>query len=327
VHLPAGVDPDVLVPVGQRRRLVDAAGGELAVPGNLGRLTVPSGAIEASTEVTVELLQDDSGGEPVIDLRPDGLRLARPARLELPLPAGVAADEAEIVVFDDTRGGWVPEEIQEVPAERDRIVASIAHFSLRRLRIRPGLAFPFDPRRARGAPLLVSDASNAFEALADGRWQRVQRKTTAYRDLLKAGRIGRHDLIASGRLRAVAGGDVLADELRLVALPSGAEEARTGWVRVVRLDASGAPTSFATVARVVALEPAPAEASGIVRLSRATLEALGLAWNVDFGTAGATGDGDGDGPGERSWIRVGTTAGTAPLAYLPLRIESWEPGR
>lgn len=305
-------------------RVHAAEGGSLVLPADEGALGLPAGALATDAEIRAVLLRRAGDPAPAVDLQPDGLQLSRPARLELPVPSGFGGDEVEIVVHEGRRG-WVPEGDQSFEPETGRLVARIAHFSLRRVRIRPGMAFADNGHAVRGVFFLESDPANTYERFIDGRWKSVGRQTTAYRDLMKMGRLGRHDLIASGRLRAIAAtgaagpegatAERLSDELRVVVLAADAREGASGWVRLVRLDDAGERTAFTTVARVLR-DDAPSAAGGprIARLSRAALEALGFTWDADFGVAAG---------GERTWVR----AGSSRLAYVPVALEPWEPGR
>jgi hypothetical protein len=303
-----------------REARVGTAGGSLALPAGQGALDVPPAALDHEQTLRATLLAGPAG-ELAVDLAPDGLALQRPAALTLAVPAGWTAPETEIAVFDPARAEWITEADQVAGAAA--VTAHIAHFSLRRVRIRPGMNFPFDPRRARGTFFLESDPDQAFEQFAEGRWNPVNRRAPAYRELVKQGRLGRHDLIASGRLRAVAGPErdrqPVSDGLRAVMLDPRAPEARTGWVRLVRLDGQGRETTFSTVARVIAqTEDRPADpARAVLPMSRAAMEALGLAWGEDFGTDPTVPD--------RTWIRIRVAGGASPLPYVPLRVEPWQP--
>ncbi len=312
-------DPDGFTAVATERATLDGAGGALALPDDHGRLELPPNALRKRTTISAALMIDEAGHR-AIELGPDGLSFDEPVTLALALPAGHLGAESEIAVYDPEKAAWVAEPDQRFDESTHALVAKIAHFSLRRVRVRPGMNFPFDPQRARGTFFLESDPTNSFEKLVDGRWQTVNRKTPAYRELVKLGRLGRHDLIASGRLRAVVGpagdGEALSDDLRAVLLPEGAPAARTGWVRLVRLDEKGRDTRFATIARVVSSPDAADATASTVPLSRAAMEALGLAWGRDFGADSADPD--------QRWVRVRTGNGTQTLPYVPLRIEPWD---
>ncbi len=313
-------DPERFDTVATERATLGTDGGALALPDDHGRLELPPGALAKRTTIGAALMIDDAGHR-AIDLTPDGLTFKEPVTLALALPAGHLGAESEIAVYDPDSQAWVAEADQRYDAATHALVARIAHFSLRRIRVRPGMNFPFDPQRARGSFFLESDPTNSFEKLVDGRWQTVNRKTPAFRELVKLGRLGRHDLIASGRLRAVVGpsgdGEALSDDLRAVLLPPDAPAARTGWVRLVRLDEKGRETPFATIARVVSSSAAADATASTIPLSRAAMEALGLAWGRDFGADPADPD--------QRWVRVRTGNGRETLPYVPLRVEPWSP--
>ncbi len=295
---------------------------ELALPGGAGRLVIPAGAVARDTTFTAVEHRGLPPDAVVVDLQPDGLRLQRPARLEMLAPPGYTLEELEIAAFDRKSARWVREPQQGPGDDGDHLRAHITHLSLRRVRIRPGMNFPYDPSRARGTFFLESDPGNFYEKLIGGRWQIVGRQTAAYRELVKMGRTRRTDLIASGRLRAVAGpapGQApLSDSLRQVQLPAGALEARTGWVRVTRLGTDGAKTGFTTIARVIPLSDDLVERDGpVVRMSRAVVEALGLTWGVDFGVFGPD--------GERTTIHFPASGAASERRFIPVALEPWTP--
>lgn len=317
-------------PTGWNLRAVDAAvvrasaaaGAVLRLPGGLGQLSIPDGAVARETTFTAVERRGLPPDLVVIDLQPDGLRLQRAARLELAAPLGYALGELEIAAFDPRSGRWLREPHQAPGADGLRLVAEITHLSLRRVRIRPGMNFPYDPARVRGTFFLESDPGNVFEKLVAGKWRIVGRHTAAFRDLVKAGRARRSDLIASGRLRAVARadapGELLSDSLRQVLLPAGAAEARTGWVRVTRLGPKGEKTTFTAVARVIVVDDAAIERDGpVIRMSRAVMEALGLTWGVDFGVAEAH--------SELTTINIARNQGAPALRFVPVALDSWAP--
>ncbi len=302
-------------------------GGALISPDGAVRLEVPPFAL--TRDMDVEIVRYAVEGEDVIDafvydLQPDGLRLQRPAKLSMALPLGYQPDEVEVSVYDLASAAWVREPDQQLAPDGDRLLARLAHFSLRRLRIRPGLRFPFEPHHGRATFYLESDAGNNFERYLEGRWTAVRRRTRTYRELMRIGRLGRMSLISSGRLRAITAARpapmVFLDERRTAAMPAGAPEAITGWVRVRRLDARGEPTGEEVVVRIndYGPGPAPRRAGVIIDLSRSAMEALGLEWGRDFGLAD-------DNP-DLAWIRLDSRAEAQPvLHYLPVEIEAYDP--
>ncbi|MDH3284903.1 MAG: hypothetical protein OEQ13_09180 [Acidobacteriota bacterium] len=301
-------------------------GGSVTGPGGLSRLEVPPGALDKDVSVELVRYAVHAPADPTgfaVDLRPDGLRFRDPARLELRVPPGLDPAAVEIAVFDPETGSWQPELDQEFDAEQDVLRARIHHFSLRRVRIRPGIEFPYDPSRARGTFYMEADAGNTFERYLEGRWRAVEHRTTEYRELMRLDRSGRHALIVSGRLRAITGArprpEVFRDHKRTVAMPAGAPEARTGWVRITRLDQEGRETPHRVVARVNDFGPGPAarRTGVVVDMTRSTMEALGLTWGGDFGLAR-------DG-GNLAWIRHRPGETSPPLRYVPLRVESYDP--
>ncbi|MDQ7086517.1 MAG: hypothetical protein Q9Q13_01080 [Acidobacteriota bacterium] len=302
-------------------------GGALVSPDGAVRLELPPHAL--AHDMDVEIIRYAVTGDDVIDafaydLQPDGLQLKRPAQFSVALPPGFQPEEVEVSVYDLARAAWVREPDQEVAAGGDRLLARLAHFSLRRLRIRPGLRFPFEPHHGRATFYLESDAGNNFERYLEGRWAAVRRRTGTYRELMRMGRLSRMSLITSGRLRAITAArptpTVFLDERRTAAMPAGAPEAITGWVRVRRLDARGRPTGQEVVVRVndYGPGPAPRRAGVIIDLSRSAMEALGLEWGRDFGLAE-------DNP-DLAWIRIDPGSGEDPvLHYLPVAVEAYQP--
>ncbi len=318
---------DSLEPIDRVRAKIDAAqGGAVTGPGALSRVDVPPGALERDT--TIELVRyavhdpEDATGF-AVDLRPDGLRFRGAVELELRVPPGLDPAAVEIAVFDPGSGTWQPELDQEFDPQRDVLKARIHHFSLRRVRIRPGLSYPYDPARARGTFYMEADAGNTYERYVEERWRAVKHRTKEYRELMSLDRSGRHALIVTGRLRAITGArprpEIFRDHRRTVAMPAGLAEARTGWVEITRLDGNGAPTPHRVVARVNDFGPGPAaRRSGVVvDMTRATMEALGLEWERDFGLGR-------DNP-NLAWIRHRPDGSDAPLRYVPIRVEAYDP--
>lgn len=324
--LPAEPFPEAMLPLDQTVAEIDPAkGGTLSATGGTARLSIPPGAVGAPTAVVLARLQVENSPDPLplaFDLRPEGLRFVEPAHLEIPLPPGVDPGRVEIAVFDPGSRKWVPELIQQAGDEGRSVIAALAHFSLRRIRIRPGMDYALDPGRVRAGFFLTSDAEATFERYLDGRWQAVERRSPAARELLKIGRMGRHSLILSGRLRAVIGpspaNEPLIDSDRAVTLPEDHPLARTGWVKVRRLDEEGNPMAQSTPARVIGVTPVGMVASGVaVRLSRGALEALGWRWEVDFGVSPALDD--------QGWLSARSGNGESRLAYFPVAIEASHP--
>ncbi len=302
-----------------------AEGASIVAPGGLARLEIPPDALPGDRRVVMVRWLVDHPADPTgyaLDLQPEGLTFRRPVRLEMALPPGLEPSQAEIVVYDPASRRWVPERDQAPSSDGTRLVARLSHFSLRRIRIHPGMNFPYDPDRGRATFYLETDAGNTFERLVEGRWKAVRRRTSAYRELMKMGRLGRHDLILSGRLRAITGPrprpEVFEDERRTVAMPAGVPEARTGWVEIERLDAEGRPTGVRVIARVndYGPGPAPRRAGVIVDMTRATMEALGFTWGKEFGLA--------NGNPDIAWIRVPDGRGGI-THHVPIRVRAFEP--
>jgi hypothetical protein len=184
------------------------------------------------------------------------------------------------------------------------------------------MSFPRPERAGRATFYLESDAGNTFERYVQGRWRAVDRSSRDYRELMALGRVGRHDLIASGRLRAITAPrprtEVFDNGRRTVAMPAGAPEARTGWVEIERLDAQGEPTGRRVVARVNDIGPGPGpRAAGVVLdMSRATTEALGLRWGEDFGLSEREPD--------LAWMSVENPDTGRSLRYVPVRVRAYE---
>jgi len=318
-------DPSELLPVDAAGVEIAAIrGGRLEAPSGAARLDLPPGALPADARVAMARLADPDplGGGASVDLQPDGLALRTPARLELPLPAGFAPDQVEIATFDAGRNRWEPERVQGFDPATRRLAAQIAHFSLRRVRIRPGMNFPYDPKRSGATFALADDLDQSFEKLVDGRWVAVGRRSPDYRKLVEAGRTGRHALIAAGRLRAVAGPSharaVVDDDRVTASLPAGVPEGRTGWVRVTALDERGRPTPRAIIAQVIGETPPALVQSGLaVRLSRAAMEQLGLVYGVDFGVDREATD--------QGWIRYTATADGVAMYRVAVQLEPAEP--
>ncbi len=301
-------------------------GGRIAAPGGAATIEIPPQALAGDTDVSLVRMVAPARGGGVhfaYDLRPDGLRLRRPAKLELVLPIGVDPGEAEIVTYDVPTSSWQPESDQDAASGGEFLTARLSHFSLRRVRIRPGMSFLAEANEGRATFYLEADAGNSFERYLEGRWQAVLPGSLRYRDLMRLGRLGRHNLIATGRLRAITGArpvpTVFRDERRTVAMPRGAPQARTGWVEIQRLDDEARPTGHRVVARVndYGPGPRPRQAGVIIDLSRATMEALGLDWGHDFGLSSENPD--------LAFMRVPSTAASSSLHYLPVRVTAYDP--
>jgi hypothetical protein len=319
--------PEDLREVGRvQKRVVPDQPARLATRGGGASLELPKGTVTRPTLVELVRYQVDhprSLDARAYDLQPDGLSLHRPVRLSMALPLGVQPEEVEIARYDPRSGKWRAEAHQAPHLDDSAVVAELRHFSLRRLRIRPGMDFPRPEGAGRATFFLETDADNTFERYVKGRWQTVSQRSRGYRELLALGRLGRHDLIASGRLRAVTAprpeARVLDDGAKTVAMPQDAPEARTGWVRVERLDVEGEPTGHRVVARVTDVGPPPAQqaAGVVVQLSRAAAEALGLRWGQDFGVSEAR--------PSLAWLALDDPDRDVPLRYVPVRVRSCPP--
>jgi hypothetical protein len=301
------------------------APAHLEARGGLVRLDLPAGTVSQPTIVELVRYRVDhpaSLDEQAFDLQPDGLSLHRPVRFGVALPLGVQPDEVEIARYDPSSGRWRAEARQSPTDDGAFLEARLRHFSLRRLRVRPGMSFPRPERAGRATFYLESDAGNTFERYVQGRWRAVDRRGRSYRELMALGRVGRHELIASGRLRAITAPrprrEVFDDGRRTVAMPAGSPQARTGWVQIERLDASGEPTGPRVVARVNDIGPGPGpRAAGVVLdMSRATTEALGLRWGEDFGLSELNPD--------LAWMSVRDPASGRDLRYVPVRVRAYE---
>jgi hypothetical protein len=318
--------PEDLVEVERvQQRVRPAEPARLEARGGLARLELPPGTVTQPTIVELVRYRVDhpaSLDEQAFDLQPDGLTLHRPVRFGVALPLGVQPEEVEIARYDPSSGRWRAEARQSPTPDGRRVEAELRHFSLRRLRIRPGMSFPRPERAGRATFYLESDAGNTFERYVQGRWRAVGRSSRDYRELMALGRVGRHDLIASGRLRAITAPrprtEVFDNGRRTVAMPAGAPEARTGWVQIERLDAHGEPTGRRVVARVNDIGPGPGpRAAGVVLdMSRATTEALGLRWGEDFGLSELDPD--------LAWMSVEDPATGRSLRYVPVRVRAYE---
>jgi hypothetical protein len=302
------------------------AGATIVAPGRIARLEIPAGALETDSAIQVARLAVDHPLDLTgfaIDLLPDGLQLLQPARLSMTLPAGVDAAQIEIAVFDPQRGGWFAEQQQQLDRSGTSVSAQISHFSLRRLRVRPGMRFPSQLPIASASVRLESDADAFFERYVAGRWELVPRGSSSYRELVSIGRRGRMDLIKSGRLRSIAGASRelgrWSDRDLLASVPIDSPLRRTGWVKLERLNGKGEPSGSAVIAEVVGLGPNRSQQRagiGIV-LSRASVEALGLSYSREFGVEHPDDD--------ISYLRVPSAPGLPPKSRLPIRVTPAQP--
>lgn len=304
-----------------RYRLEPGRAAALRAPGGIAALAIGRDALRAPVEVELVRHASDAS-DPLghaVDLRPDGLSFHEPARLALRIPPGFEPRDVQIVVWDRAAREWRPESRQAPSAEGRELVAQIEHFSLRRLRIRPGMAYPRSADRGRATVAFAADPGRGLERYVAGRWEALERSSERYRELMRSGRMRRHALIASGRLRAVAssprGRVALNDREPTAALDAEHPAAQTGFVLVRRLDARGGAEGEGVIARVVTPGPGrTARRAGIVvALSPAALEALGLVRGVDFGLAGA----DDDVP----WIEVVDERGQR-RHHVPVTVEA-----
>lgn len=318
----SGPDPARLFPVDSASGVIEASrGGRIDGPAAAAAIVLPPHALPADARIELARFAEPEplGGGTTVDLKPDGLELRRPAQLEFPLPAGFAPDELEIAFFDPTERRWRAEADQRFDPRAERLVAEILHFSLRRVRIRPGMNYPYDPRRTGATFMLADDLDQAYEKLVEGRWVAVGRRSSDYGELLRAGRTARHALIGAGRLRAVIGPPaarrVLDDDRVTATLPRGVSEASSGWVRITLLDDQDRPTPRSIVAQVVGeTPPALVEAGLTVRLSRAAMEQLGLRWGIEFGLDSNASD--------LGWIRWTPDGSTATAFRLPVTLQA-----
>ncbi len=323
---PRGLNPSLrdLQLVDQKRQVVSAtAATVLEAPGGIGTLEVPVGAVESNTEVQISRYIVDHPNDLTgfaVDLIPDGLQLRHPATLTMLVPPGCDSGQLEIAVYDIARRTWVGEPSQCTTSDGRALVAQISHFSLRRIRVRPGMRFPSQLPEPRASVKLETDPGSFFERYFEGRWQATPRTSASYRELVAMGRGGRLDLIRSGRLRAIAaprtGAAAWSDGEVLASLPGGSPLAQTGWVRIDRLDAAGQPTGQSVLAEVRGNGPnRQAQQAGVeIELSRTALERLGFQTGVDFGV-------DPQQP-ERTFMLIPGAPGLKPLNYLPVRLTS-----
>ncbi|MFN7966118.1 MAG: hypothetical protein U0V87_10575 [Acidobacteriota bacterium] len=323
---PRGLNPSLadIQLVDQTRQTVrSGASAVLEAPGGIGTLELPPGAVEPGTEVQLSRFIVDHPNDLTgfaLDLNPDGLQLSHPATLTMTLPPGVDSAQLEIAVYDSRTKAWVGESNQRATVDGRALVAQITHFSLRRIRIRPGMQFPSQLPDPRATVRLESDPGGFFERYVQGRWQAAPRTSASYRELVAMGRNGRLDLIRSGRLRAIAaphnGAAAWRDGEALASLPPGSPLARTGWVRIERLDGAGQPTGRSILAEVRGTGPnRQAQQAGVeVELSRTALEQLGFQNGVDFGVDPAQ--------PERTFMLIPAGPGLKALDYLPIRLTS-----
>lgn len=323
---PRGLNPSLrdLQLVDQKRQVVRATAATiLEAPGGIGTLEIPAGAVETNTEVQISRYIVDHPNDLTgfaVDLIPDGLQLRRPATLTMLVPPGCDSGQLEIAVYDNARQAWVGEPSQRTTSDGRALVAQISHFSLRRIRVRPGMRFPSQLPEPRASVKLETDPGSFFERYFEGRWQATPRTSASYRELVAMGRGGRLDLIRSGRLRAIAaprtGAAAWSDGEVLASLPGGSPLAQTGWVRIDRLDAAGQPTGQSVLAEVRGNGPnRQAQQAGVeIELSRTALERLGFQTGVDFGV-------DPQQP-ERTFMLIPGAPGLKPLNYLPVRLTS-----
>lgn len=112
-----------------------ASGGSVqatAADGTVYTLAVPAGAVAATTTVRLTPVTGVAGVNPPISvlagvqIEPDGLVLARPARLTIDVPAGVPAAAVAALHISDggTRGELVPS-----ASGATRLVVEVSHFS------------------------------------------------------------------------------------------------------------------------------------------------------------------------------------------------------
>jgi N-acetylneuraminic acid mutarotase len=124
---------------------VGTAGGAVTatVSGEAVALTMPAGAVGASTSITVTAAQvtgQTPNWSPVVDLGPSGTTFAKPVLLTLgfdptQVPAGVPASALGIYTFDGS--GWVPVPGGDVDSVGNTVSAPISHFSYYTIRVSP----------------------------------------------------------------------------------------------------------------------------------------------------------------------------------------------
>lgn len=109
------------------------AGGELVLKD--AKLSVPAGALDTDTELTMDVVDGKdkpSPGKmmgPAYDLGPDGTEFKVPVTLELPFPQSpMTKEKAEVVWFDEVEKEWVP--LPTAQVKDKSVVAEATHFTL-----------------------------------------------------------------------------------------------------------------------------------------------------------------------------------------------------
>ncbi len=113
---------------------IGATGGVIRAGDDSVVFTVPAGALAEDVTIRIEVVGGPASAVgTVVDLSPDGLQFAVPAKLELSydearLPAGFTEDDVVAAYLEE--GAWVATAPTTVDAGGNRAVADVSHFSV-----------------------------------------------------------------------------------------------------------------------------------------------------------------------------------------------------
>ncbi len=275
---------------------VTREGGQIALPDKAFSVTIPPEALEKEENLTLSCMSalDEYGNhlDTIYKCEPEGLEFKKPVEMNFSLPFDVDPEIIEVVYLDTNTQKWIREEIQQIYSDSQKIVSKSTRFSSRRIRVIPGKEKRGLNNCGRATFYLESDAGNNYEELVNGQWRYIRRRSRRYREVMRMHRSGRQELIKAGLLRSITGARpriaVFRNDTSSAAMPPNSPEAKTGWVRIIRLDHHSQPTGQEVIARVNDYGPGlQARKCGvIIDLSFAAIEKLGLTWGEDFGVTG-----------------------------------------
>ena len=286
-----------MIPLDTVSEVVSAKeGGKLALKDNSLSMAIPPGALDKDKNLSITrvsvLNQQGNTSDYVYKCEPEGLKFKKSIEMNFAIPYKYDPQIIEVVYLDSNSQSWISDVRQNIFPDQERIISRPKQFARRRIRVKPGKEIEGNTNCGRATFYLESDAGNNYEELIGTRWRYIRRRTKRYRELMRSHRLGRQELLEAGLLHAITGArpevEIFQNESFSVAMPSDSLEARTGWVRIIRLDHMGQPTGHEVIARVNDYGPGlQARRCGvIIDMTKAVAEGLGLIWGKDFGVTG-----------------------------------------
>lgn len=117
---------------------VGSGGARITSPSGLARLDIPKDALQA--EVEIQLLETfDDKGRHLVEIQPDDLKLAKPAKLTFRMPEGVQAEQEHAVEVEVQNEVEIEHEVEHqiCDAAENEIEAQVDHGGRLRREDRP----------------------------------------------------------------------------------------------------------------------------------------------------------------------------------------------